>query len=100
MEKITLENFRNASVGTWIELHYMPEGFTLHAKSGSSSYYVNSNKTMVVRSSDHWGSGIRECNWYLAGHPRNNSFLFSKKNGGKQFIGFIILDKLTNIEWL
>jgi len=83
---LTIENFWNASVGTWQEINKIPEGFEAFAESGSSFYYTNKEKDTVVRISDHWGSGIRECNWYLEGHRRNNKFLFSKRNKGEYFI--------------
>lgn len=74
---LTIKNFWDASVGTWRPLKAIPIEFHEFAKSGNSTYYTNDNEDTVCRESDHWGSGIRECNWYLDGHPRNNSFLFS-----------------------
>jgi len=73
---LTIKNFWDASVGTWHPLKAIPSEFHEFAKSGNSTYYTNDNEDTVCRESDHWGSGIRECNWYLDGHPRNNSFLF------------------------
>jgi len=98
MEPITIKNFWNASVGTWEEINEIPEGFEKFANSGSSTYYTNKEKDTVVRTSDHWGSGIRECNWYLSGFPRNNSFLFSKRYSNHVFTGMIKLTDLVNIE--
>ena len=94
---ITIDNFFEASVGTWHPIDKVPESFTLLFESGNSKYYTNKNNTVICRVSDHWGSGIRECNWYLKGHPRNNSFLFSKRNKGTEFIGIIKLNKLIDI---
>ena len=94
---ITIENFFEATVGTWHQIAEIPASFTFFFKSGNSEYYTNKDRTVVCRVSDHWGSGIRECNWYLKGHPRNNSFLFSKRNGGHNFIGIITLAKLVDI---
>lgn len=98
MKRCNISNFWNASVGTWEELANIPSDFKEFAKSGNSTYYTNDSKDSVIRVSDHWGSGIRECNWYLDGFPRNNSFLFSKRNKGNLFIGMIKLSELVNIE--
>jgi|WetSurMetagenome_2_1015567.scaffolds.fasta_scaffold372870_2 hypothetical protein len=95
--KLDVGNFWNASVGTWKETDEVPEAFTQFAKSGSSTYYTNKKEDTVIRVSDHWGSGIRECNWYLKGYARNNSFLFSKKYGGFH-IGIIKIKDLTDIQ--
>ena len=89
--KCNITNFWNASIGVWNEINEIPDGFTLFSKSGKSSYYKNEDETEVIRVSDHWGSGIRMCNWYLNDF-RNNSFLFSKNNNGKLFIGKIKLN--------
>lgn len=80
MGKLTIKDFWNASVGTWHSLNDIPSGLHRFATSGNSEYYTNNEESVVCRISDHWGGGIRECNWYLEGHPRNNSFLFSKRN--------------------
>ena len=98
MEKLTIKNFWNASVGTWHPVKDIPPYLHKFAESGSSEYYTNDKETIVCRISDHWGSGIRECNWYLEGYPRNNSFLFSKRNKGKKFIGIIKIEDLTDIQ--
>lgn len=73
---LDITNFWDASVGVWEEIDDIPEGFTMFAGGGkqTSEYYTNVEKTHVVRLSDHWGSGIRECNWYLKGYKRRNSF--------------------------
>ena len=96
--ELDINNFWNASVGTFVEIDKVPNTFTQFAKSGSSTYYKNSKEDTVVRVPDHWGSGIRECNWYLKGYARNNSFLFPKWNMGKICIGIIKIKKLTDIQ--
>lgn len=94
---LTIKNFWDASIGTWHLLDKVPDGLHEFSKSGNSTYYTNDSEDIVCRSSDHWGSGIRECNWYLEGHPRNNSFLFSKRNKGKFYIGIIKIRKLIDV---
>lgn len=106
MGNLTIKNFWNASVGTWHPLtegvtnscYTIPDNFHKFAESGNSEYYTNDDESVVCRISDHWGSGIRECNWYLEGHPRNNSFIFSKRNKGKRFAGVIEIKKLLDIQ--
>ncbi len=94
---LTIDNFWDASVGTFHPLTEIPNTFHQFAKSDNSTYYTNDKKDTVIRVSDHWGSGIRECNWYLKGHTRNNSFLFSKRNKGAYFIGVIKLKNLIDV---
>lgn len=94
---LTIKNFWDASVGTWHPLNTIPSEFHEFAKSGNSTYYTNDNEDTVCRKSDRWGSGIRECNWYLEGHPWNNSFLFSKKNKGELYVGIIKINDLIDV---
>lgn len=94
---LTIKNFMDASVGIWHPVDEVPSGMYKIATSGNSTYYTNGIENVVCRVSDHWGSGIRECNWYLDGHPRNNSLLFSKRNKGKLFIGMIKLEELIDV---
>ena len=94
---LTIKNFWDASVGTWHPLNAIPSEFHEFAKSGNSTYYTNDSEDTVCRESDHWGSGIRECNWYLEGHPRNNSFLFSKRNKGELYVGIIKIKDLIDV---
>lgn len=98
MGTLTIKDFWNASVGTWAPLNEIPCGLHKFAESGNSEYYTNESENVVLRISDHWGSGIRECNWYLKGYPRNNSFLFSKRNKGARFIGIIQLKDLVDVQ--
>ena len=98
---LNIDNFWDASVGIWDEIQEIPQGFEKFAGGGkqTSEYYTNPQKTHVVRVSDHWGSGIRECNWYLKGYPKRNSFHWDKINGvGRCFkIGIVELSKLVDI---
>jgi hypothetical protein len=100
LEELNIKNFWDASIGTWHQIDEIPYEFHQLAISGNSTYFTNDKEDTVVRRSDHWGSGIRECNWYLDGHPRNNSFLFSKRNKGELFIGIIKLENLINVRGL
>lgn len=78
---LNIKNFWDASLGIWQEIREIPDGFTLFAESGSSSYYKNEDETMVIRVSDHWGSGVRYCNWYLRGYQPANSYNWGKHCG-------------------
>ena len=98
---INIENFWNASIGIWDKIEEIPQGFEEFANSGNSTYYTNEYKDTVIRYSDHWGSGIRHCNWYLKGMKNNNSFLFQKQNNYPGcVVGIIKLSDLINVEHL
>lgn len=94
---LNIKNFWDASVGMWTEIDSVPEHFTLFAKSGKSSYYTNEAKDTVVRSSDHWGSGVRNCNWYLSGYNMNNSFLWKRLGGTGIKFGMIKIKDLIDV---
>ena len=38
--------------------------------AGTSVYWYEDD--MVIRKSNHWGFGIRKCDWFLAGENANN----------------------------
>jgi len=97
---ININNFFVASLGTWDEINEIPEGFTLFHSTRDSRYFKNKDETILIRISDHWGSGIRECNWYLKGYARYNSFLFKKNQNGKSKIGIIELSQLRDLRIL
>ena len=92
------KNFWEASVGTFEEINEIPEGFTIFSSSVSSSYYTNSQKTHIVRVSDHWGSGINQCNWYLKGYEKRNAFKWTELCGSNPIkIGVIKISDLIDI---
>jgi len=97
---MNIDDFWNASVGTWEIIEEIPDNFTQFANSKDSQYYTNEKEDTIIRVSNHWGSGIRECNWYLKGFKRNNSFLFSKWNNNKEFIGIIKISDLIDVQQL
>ena len=65
---ITWENFFMATKGIFDEIDYIPYGFESFYKSKGSEYFINEDKTQLVRKSNHWGYGIKYCNWYLKGY--------------------------------
>jgi len=65
---ITWENFFIATRGTFDEIENMPNGFESFFKFKGSVYFINKDKSVLVRKSDHWGSRIRYCNWFLKGY--------------------------------
>ncbi len=77
-EPLDHNNYWFGSVGIWEEIQEIPDNFGLFAGNPSSSYYINEDNTEIVRVSNHWGSGIKECNWYLEGYERCNSFKWSE----------------------
>lgn len=95
---LNTHNFWDASVGTFDEIHEIPDGFSLLSSSISSSYYTNSLATHIVRVSDHWGSGINQCNWYLKGYERRNSFKWAEFCGSNPVkIGIIKISDLLDV---
>lgn len=98
MTSLDITNFWDASVGIWTEISKVPENFVCFAKSKKSAYYTNDSKDTIVRVSDHWGSGVRQCNWYLSGHVMNNSFLWKKRMGDSSVkIGLIKISDLIDV---
>lgn len=69
---ITIENFFVSSEVTFNEIESIPKGFRCFFKSKSSIYFTNENKTAIIRKSDHWGTNIRQCNWFLGGYPKGH----------------------------
>lgn len=99
MEKgCTIDNFWNASIGIWAELTSVPLGFQIFSESQTSIYFTNHERDTVVRVSDHWGSGIGQCNWYLDGYKRCNAFKWSEVCGNNHVcIGIIKLGNLIDV---
>jgi len=94
---ISIENFFIASLGEFTEIFSIPEGFSLFFTSkyngiDSSWYYTNEDKTLLIRVSNHWGSGISQCNWYLKGYHKSNSYNWTTTN-----IGLIAFSDLRDI---
>lgn len=95
---LNINNFWKASVGTFEEILEIPEGFAVFSNSVSSSYYTNLEKTHVVRVSDHWGSGINQCNWYLKGYEKRNSFKWPEVCGPNPIkIGIVKISDLIDV---
>ncbi|HET8736196.1 MAG TPA: hypothetical protein VFM69_06335 [Pricia sp.] len=69
---ITIDNFFVNTFGEFEEIESVPDGFTLFFRSRGSRYYTGQNKDVLVRVSDHWGWGIRFCNWYLKGFAKKH----------------------------
>jgi hypothetical protein len=90
---LTIDNFFEASVGVWSEIPGLPNGFVLLYESGKSKYFTNPEKTVVVRFSNHWGSGIRQCNWYLGNALRQNAWGW---RGGSKW-GMIRISDLIDV---
>lgn len=93
------ENFFKASIGAFTEIPQIPQRFTSFFKNKSSEYLTNEDETKLIRISDHWGSGIRFCNWYIKGRKNNNCELFQKWNGNcGVLIGVIGFKDFINVE--
>lgn len=92
---ITIENFFIATNGLFTEIQQVPFGFSHFFKSKSSNYYANEDNTLLVRTSDHWGYQIANCNWFLDGYDRIISWKWQKWYGKSIKIGIIKFDMLT-----
>lgn len=93
-DQITPENFFVNTKGTFRVIEAIPEGFLMIAQSKSSQYFVNEERTELIRKSDHWGHGIKFCHWHLEGYPKKHCRKFKKLNEGKMFIGQIAFGDL------
>lgn len=97
-EEINADNYWNGTIGTWEEISQIPDEFLLEAGNPSSCYYLNKDKTEVVRVSNHWGSGIGVNNWYLNGYFKRNSYNWKDECGDKIVrIGKIKISDLIDI---
>ncbi len=86
---ITIDNFFVSTYGVFEELTSIPNNFELFFNSKESKYYSNSEKTQIVRVSNHWGYRIRFCSWMLKGYREGSSFRWQKENGKQHRIGII-----------
>lgn len=94
---VTIDNFFLATVGTFERIEKIPEGFIQFFKSKGSVYYTNEAKDTLVRASDHWGSGIRYCNWYIKGIDPFPSMWWQKNMGKRKVIGIIKYADMVDI---
>ena len=90
---ITIDNFFVASFGVWKEIEEIPTGFSKFFKSKGSEYYRNTDGSKVVRKSDHWGSRIRFCTWYLYGYKKLPCFRWNAEYGKDYKIGIISINE-------
>lgn len=95
------KNFWISTIGIWKEINEIPEGFKLFSKSSDSSseYYTNDLKDTIVRVSDHWGSGLGQCNWYLDGYEKRNAYKWKEVCDKENItsIGIISINDLKTI---
>lgn len=91
---ITIDNFFIASKGVFEEIEAIPEGFTKFFSSKSSEYFCNDEKKILIRRSDHWGSNIRFCAWFLNGQKHECSWKWQDKYGKGKRIGSILFSDL------
>jgi len=69
---ITINNFFIRTKGTFKEIKTVPISYLRFFKSKGSEYYTNNERTKIVRVSDHWGSSIKLCTWYLESYDKIN----------------------------
>jgi hypothetical protein len=91
---ITINNFFIRTKGDFKEIQKIPDNYSLFFKSKGSEYYTNKQKTRVIRISDHWGKGIKNCAWYLEGYDRINCGIWKKAIENPVKIGIINIENL------
>lgn len=91
---ITWENFFIATKGAFEEIEFIPNSFESFFKSKGSEYFINDEKDKLVRKSDHWGFGIRYCNWYLKGYGFTHCGSWKKNQDEPLKIGLINISEL------
>ena len=65
------ENFFMATEATFTPVE-KPKGKPDYVSSSGSKYWYDKNG--VVRESDHWGSNVDSCNWYMKGDKKYSSW--------------------------
>lgn len=91
---ITIDNFHIKSEGMFISIDLIPQNFKSFFKSKTSEYFTNENKTKLIRVSNHWGSRIRKCNWFLENFKKCKCNNWKRLNGESFLIGMIELSNL------
>ncbi|MEX0313435.1 MAG: hypothetical protein AB3N18_04595 [Allomuricauda sp.] len=91
---ITIDNFHIATRGEFIEIDEVPEGFELFFKSKKSKYYKDSDSSVLIRESDHWGYRIKLCDWFLRGYDRIDCGRWKKQHLEPTKIGMIAISQL------
>lgn len=92
---ITCDNFHIATQGVFSELKEIPDTFERFYKSKSSEYLINKDKTHIIRISDHWGFGIKNCSWFIKGYPKMHCGTWLKKTLNPNKSGII---KIANLK--
>ena len=92
---ITWENFFISTYGLFKEIDSIPKGFTFIFSSKRSEYFVNKDKSIIIRASDHWGFGIKFCSWHLKNYGRCSCRNWKKYNGDDEKIGMIYIEDFT-----
>ena len=90
---ITMDNFYLNTTGTFTEVRKVLDGFELFFESKESKYYIDSSKALLLRESNHWGSGIRFCNWYLKGRPKIPCWKWVKRYSSDVLYGVIAFNQ-------
>lgn len=91
---ITWENFFIASKGMFTEVEEIPKNFTPLHKSRGSEYFISYDKKVLIRRSNHWGYGIRFCNWYLKGYGYDSCRRWKKNVDSPCKIGRVNINDL------
>jgi len=91
---ITYKNFFISTKGYFEEIGNLPEGYKSFFKSKGSEYFIDDKKEYLIRTSNHWGFGIAECDWHLKGYGFLHCGKWQKKHSKSIKIGIIRFDEL------
>lgn len=98
---INADNFFVRTRGVWDLIVVVPDEYIQIFKSKKSVYWRSPDGAYLIRKSDHWGWGIRFCDWFLKFDPESgynhkiSASQFRKIHHGQFFIGKIHIHNLT-----
>lgn len=99
MTKVQLNNYFFHTSAVFTEVN-KPDTTPNYSSNSDSDYWYGRDKNgvFVIRKSDHWGSDVASCDWYIAGDTKLNSF--DDKKGvryGKAYIKNFIRHKVRRV---
>lgn len=84
-------NFHRCTAAVWTPVRCPRRKPDYISDSGSRYWYTADGKA-VIRSSNHWGEGVGNCVWFLAGHKRftqpSDGYGCEESLSGRRFAGY------------
>ena len=69
---MSFDNFNLNTIGTWILVPNYPKRNPDYISPSGSKYWYNIDNRQIIRNSDHWGSDITSCDWFLKNFPKTH----------------------------